>query len=129
MTYVRANMSFEFIVGAVMKNNPSNTHFKPQFIANCLALNPLWKRNGEDRINSWMDSFSYSFIRVEPGTDLTKVSETLQQIFNENLGEFAKTDTRYSFHFAIFILRRDSCSNWMCPGRKHIFIFSDRSAC
>ena len=91
ITYARGRMSFEFIVGAVMKNNPSNTHFKPQFIANCLALNPLWIRNGEDRINSWMDSFSYSFIRVEPGTDLTRITERLQQIFNENLGEFAKT--------------------------------------
>lgn len=90
MTYVRDGMSFQFIVGAVMKNYPSNSHFKPDFIANSAALDPLWKRNGQDRINSWMDSFSYSFIRLEPGTDLEEVLQSLQSIFNENLGEFAK---------------------------------------
>lgn len=91
ITYVRDGMSFEFTVGAVMKNFPSNTHFKPDFIANNVALTPLWIQNNGDRINSWMDSFSYSFIKLEPGTDLSKVSKTLQHIFNANLGEFAKT--------------------------------------
>ena len=89
MTYVRDGMSFLFTVGGVMKNAASNTHFKPDLIANCVALDPLWKRNSEDRINSWMDSFSYSFIRLESGTDLHKVTSTLQQIFNDNLGDRA----------------------------------------
>ncbi|HTE31320.1 MAG TPA: FtsX-like permease family protein [Chryseolinea sp.] len=91
MTYMRDGMNFQLIVGAVMKNYPTNTHFKPDFIANAAALDPLWKRNGEDRINSWGDSFSYSFIRLTPGADLAKVSQALQKIFNENLGERAST--------------------------------------
>ena len=91
ITYVRDGMDFIFSVGAVMKNAPSNTHFKPDFIANNAALNPLWKQNGGDRINSWGDSFSYSFIEVEPGTDLEEVKQTLQDIFTKNLGEFAAT--------------------------------------
>ncbi|WP_160143715.1 ABC transporter permease [Chryseolinea soli] len=124
ITYVRDGMSFAFTVGAVMKDFPSNAHFKPDFIANCVALNPLWKRNDEDRINSWMDSFSYSFINVEPGTDLEKVSKTLQQIFDQNLGEFAKTThpiliPLHDVHFTTgFLFELDA------PGDKtHLYIF------
>ena len=92
ITYMRDGLDFPLTVAAVMKDPPTNTHFKPDFIANCLALNPLWKQNGgEDRINSWMDSFSYSFIRLYPGTDLSKISATLQNIFNKHLGDFAET--------------------------------------
>ncbi|MBA4055007.1 MAG: hypothetical protein C0490_09870, partial [Marivirga sp.] len=87
ITYIRDGMDFQLAVGAIMKDPPSNTHFKPDFIANCIALNPLWVQNNGDRINSWGDSFSYSFIRIEPGTDLQKVSETLQGVFDKNLGE------------------------------------------
>jgi putative ABC transport system permease protein len=91
ITYVRDGMDFILTVGAVMKNAPSNTHFKPDFIANQLVLIPLWKQNGGDRINSWGDSFSYSFIRIEPGTDLDKVKQTLQDLFTKNIGEHAAT--------------------------------------
>lgn len=91
ITYVRDGLDFIFTVGAVMKDAPSNTHFKPDFIANNEALIPLWKQNGGDRINSWGDSFSYSFIEVEPGTNLEKVKQTLQGLFTKNLGEFAAT--------------------------------------
>jgi len=123
ITYVRDGMSFAFTVGAVMKDFPSNAHFKPDFIANCVALNPLWKRNDEDRINSWRDSFSYSFINVEPGTDMNKVSKTLQQIFDKNL-EFAKTTHPIliplpDVHFTTgFLFELDA------PGDKtHLYIF------
>ncbi len=124
ITYVRGGMNFLFTVGAVMKNSPSNTHFKPDFIANSLALNPLWTRNGEDRINSWMDSFSYSFIRLEPGTDLNKVVSTLQQAFNQNIGEFAKTTHPIliplrDLHFTTGLL-----FELEAPGdRAHLYIF------
>ena len=92
ITYVRDGLNFPLTVAGVMKNAPSNTHFKPDFIASSLALIPLWKQNGgEDRINSWRDSFSYSFIQLEPGTDLGKVSAALQDIFNKHLGDFAST--------------------------------------
>ena len=85
ITYARDGMDFQFTVSAIMKDFPSNSHFKPDFIANCTALNPLWIQNNGDRINSWTDSFSYSFINVKADTDLSKVSETLRQIFKDNI--------------------------------------------
>jgi putative ABC transport system permease protein len=91
LTYVRDGMDFPFIIGGIMKDAPSNSHAKADFIANAAALDPLWKRNEEDRIDSWTDSFSFSFIELEPGTDLDKVTSTLQKIFNEHLGDFAAT--------------------------------------
>jgi putative ABC transport system permease protein len=124
ITYARDGMNFSFTVGAVMKDFPSNTHFKPDFMANCVALDPLWKRNDEDRINSWRDSFSYSFINVEAGTDLNKVSKTLEQIFDKNLGDFAKTTHPVlvplrDIHFSTgFLFELDA------PGdRTHLYIF------
>lgn len=124
ITYVRDGMEFQLIVGAVMKCAPSNTHFKPDFIASSVALDPLWKRNNEDRINSWMDSFSYSFVTLEPGTDPAKVTHALQEIFNQNLGEFAKVmhpilTPLQDIHFTEgFMFELDA------PGDKvHLYIF------
>jgi putative ABC transport system permease protein len=124
MTYVRDGMSFPFIVGAVMKNYPSNAHFKPDFIANSVALEPLWKRNGEDRINSWGDSFSYSFIRLEPGTDLKKVSTSLEQIFNQRLGDFAKTTHPVFVRLQDIHFTPGLMFELEAPGNKvHLYIF------
>jgi putative ABC transport system permease protein len=92
ITYVRDGLDFPFTVAGIIKDPPTNTHFRPDFIASSLALNPLWKQNGGvDRINSWTDSFSYSIINLQPGTDLNKVSDALQDIFNKHLGHRAST--------------------------------------
>jgi putative ABC transport system permease protein len=125
LTYVRDGMDFSFIVGGVMRDAPSNSHAKADFIANSAALNPLWKRSEENRIDSWADSFSFSFIELEQGTDLTKVTSTLQNIFNEHLGDFAPTTHPIlvpltEIHFTSgFMFELDS------PGDKtHLYIFA-----
>ncbi|HMG92380.1 MAG TPA: permease prefix domain 2-containing transporter [Chryseolinea sp.] len=88
ITYVRDGLEFPLTVAGIINDPPTNTHFRPDFLASSSALNPLWKQNGgEDRINSWTDSFSYSFIQVQSGTDLSKLSEALQEIFNKHLGD------------------------------------------
>jgi putative ABC transport system permease protein len=91
LIYSRDGMDFHLTVEAVMKNYPSNAHFHPDFIASNQTLNPLWKRNNEDRINSGGDSFTYSFIELEEGTNLSKILGGLQQIFKRYLGDLAKT--------------------------------------
>lgn len=68
--YSRGGMDFPLIVGAVMKDYPSNAHFHPAFIVNNKALNPLWARDGDDRVNSFGDPFTYSFIRIDNEADL-----------------------------------------------------------
>lgn len=125
MTYVRDGMDFPLIVGGVMKDAPSNSHAKPDLIANATALAPLWQRNGADRINSWSDSFSYSFVELEPGTDLEKVKSTLQDLFIKHMGEFGQTTHPVlvpltEIHFTEgFMFELDS------PGDKtHLYIFA-----
>lgn len=83
LIYSRDGMDFSFNVGGVMKNYPSNTHFHPDFIANNVALDPFWKRNGDDRVNSWGDTFTYSFVRLNDGTDPAKATQALTRIFRE----------------------------------------------
>jgi putative ABC transport system permease protein len=91
LIYSRAGMDFSLVVGGVMKNYPSNSHFHPDFIANNQTLNPLWKRDNEERINSWRDAFTYSFIELEEETDVSKIKRGLQNIFVHHFGENAKT--------------------------------------
>ncbi|MEO5976058.1 MAG: ABC transporter permease [Chryseolinea sp.] len=83
--YSRFGMDFHFIVGGVMKNYPANSHFHPDFIVNDIALNPLWKRDGNDRMNSWGDTFTYAYVKVRDGVDETKIDEGLKRVFVENL--------------------------------------------
>jgi putative ABC transport system permease protein len=99
LIYARDGMDIPLIVGGVMKNYPSNVHFHPDFISNNVALMPLWNRNGEinssysdgkDRVNSWSDSFTYSYVELSPGIDAKKVDPVLRQILKSNLGEDAK---------------------------------------
>lgn len=125
ITYVRDGMEFPLIVGGIMKDAPSNSHAKPDLMANSAALAPLWKRNGADRINSWSDSFSYSFVEVASGADLEKVKSTLQRLFIEHLGEFGRARQPIlvpltEIHFTEgFMFELDS------PGDKmHLYIFA-----
>jgi putative ABC transport system permease protein len=91
LIYQREEMEIPLTVRGVMKNAPSNTHAKPDFLASHEALVPLWKRNDEDRISTWSDSFSYTFIELRPGTDPNQLVAGLKQMFLENLDERGKT--------------------------------------
>lgn len=93
LVYSRDGMHFNLIVAGIMKNYPSNSHFHPDFIASNLALESLWKRTNEDRVNSWLDSFTYSFVELDEGTDLSKITKGLKHIFDQHFGENAKTAT------------------------------------
>jgi putative ABC transport system permease protein len=88
--YMRDGMEFSLIVGAVMKRYSSNATFHPDFIASNQALNPLWKRDGADRVNSWRDTFTYSYVQLEQGADPAKIKNGLRQIFDAHLGTEAK---------------------------------------
>ncbi|MEJ1237761.1 FtsX-like permease family protein [Chryseolinea sp. T2] len=90
LVYSRDGMDFPLIVAGVMKSFPSNSHFHPQFIASNQALNPLWKRDNEDRVNSWRDAFTYSYMEVEEGTSESTLAASLRKVFDEHLGDNAK---------------------------------------
>lgn len=85
LIYSRTGMEFNFVVAGVMKDYPSNAHFHPDFVASNLALDPLWKKGGRDRINSWDDAFTYSYFRLQAGTDPSKAQEALAQILRDHL--------------------------------------------
>jgi putative ABC transport system permease protein len=78
--YSRGGMDFLFVVAAVMKDYPSNTHFHPAFIASNTALDPFWKRNGADRVNSYGDPFTYSFFKVDDESAIPKITSILTPI-------------------------------------------------
>jgi putative ABC transport system permease protein len=99
LIYTRDGMDIPLIVGGVMKNYPHNVHFHPDFICNNQALMPLWNRHGEinssysdgtDRVNSWRDGFTYSYVELDPSTSPLEVDRNLRQILKANLGDEAK---------------------------------------
>ncbi|HTF21993.1 MAG TPA: ABC transporter permease [Chryseolinea sp.] len=85
LIYSRTGMAFNFVVAGIMRDYPSNAHFHPDYMASNVALGPLWKRDGYDRVNDWGDAFTYSFFRLAEGTDPTKAKEALTRIFREHL--------------------------------------------
>jgi putative ABC transport system permease protein len=90
--YSRNGMDFTLVVAGVMRDYPTNAHFHPDFLANNAALQPMWKRDGGDRVNSWVDAFTYSFFRLEPGTDPAKAVKILDGILHDHLpGEVKAT--------------------------------------
>jgi putative ABC transport system permease protein len=85
--YTRAGMEFLFMVATVMKDYPSNAHFHPAFIVSNVALDPLWKRDGSDRIASWDDSFTYSFFKASDEKALSKIGAELGKMLHEHTNE------------------------------------------
>jgi putative ABC transport system permease protein len=85
--YSRGGMNFPFVVAGVMKDYPSNAHFHPDFIASNTALDPFWKRNGTDRVNSFGDPFTYSFFKVEDESVLPKILSVLTPIVTKYSNE------------------------------------------
>ncbi len=90
LTYARQGMESQLVVTGVMENAPSNTHFKPDFIANHQALNPLWRRDGQDRINQWLDTFAYTYIEVNEGANVAKLDRGLATLFKRHMGADAR---------------------------------------
>ncbi|PZR16216.1 MAG: hypothetical protein DI539_17840 [Flavobacterium psychrophilum] len=91
LIYQREGIEILLTVRGVMKNAPSNTHAKPDFLASNEALIPLWKKNDEDRISTWTDSFTYTFIELRSGASLSAVNAQLKRMFLENLGDRGKS--------------------------------------
>lgn len=90
LIYSRDGMDLPLVVAGVMKAFPTNAHFHPEFIASNETLNPLWKRDGEDRISSWRDAFTYSYLGVEDGLTETGLYAGLRKVFDQHLGDMAK---------------------------------------
>jgi len=88
--YSRAGMDFPLTVAGVMKDYPSNAHFHPSFMVSNIALNPLWKRDGSDRVNSWGDTFTYSFFKVEDESVLPKATAELDAIIKKNINDTSR---------------------------------------
>lgn len=82
--YSRGGMDFPLIVAAVVKDYPSSSHIHPAFIVNNRALDPLWARDGDDRINSNGDAFTYSFIKLNDESDLPEVVAAIEPIVRRN---------------------------------------------
>lgn len=90
IVYARAGMNFPLIVAGVMKDYPLNAHFHPAFIISNRALAPLWKRDGADRVNSYGDPFTYSFIKLDDERDLSRVATAMEPIVREHSNESVK---------------------------------------
>jgi putative ABC transport system permease protein len=85
LTYSRQGVDMPIAVAGVMKRFPTNSHFHPDFIASNLTLNPLWKETGEERIASWRDAFTYSYLEVEEGVTESAIAAGLQKVFDTHL--------------------------------------------
>ena len=90
LIYNRDGIDLNLTVAGVMKAYPTNSHFHPDFIASNIALQPLWKASNEDRVNSWGDAFTYSYVKVEKGTDASQIFKGVRAVFDKHLGEDAK---------------------------------------
>jgi putative ABC transport system permease protein len=90
LVYSRDGLDIPLTVAGVMRAYPSNSHFHPDFIASNLALMPLWKRANEDRVSSWRDAFTYSYLRLDEGTNPVKLELALRKVFHAHLGDEAK---------------------------------------
>ncbi len=99
LIYSRDGLDILLIVAGVMNEYPSNVHFHPDFISSNLALTPLWNRHGvinssysdgHDRVNSWRDTFTYSYVELSPTTTVDHANQTLRHVLKTNLGEDAK---------------------------------------
>jgi putative ABC transport system permease protein len=90
LVYSRDGLEIPLTVAGIMQAYPSNAHFHPAFIASNIALVPLWKRNNEDRVNSWGDTFTYSYLKLQEGTTHLKLEQGLRRVFDEHLGDDAK---------------------------------------
>jgi putative ABC transport system permease protein len=87
LVYRRGGMDFLFVVAGVMADYPSNAHFHPAFIAGNTALDPFWKRNGRDRVNSFDDAFTYTFLNVGDASALPKIMAAFTPIAQKHYND------------------------------------------
>jgi putative ABC transport system permease protein len=73
----------DFFVSAVVKDLPTNTHWRPTALIG-------WHGYGDD--NTWNDSHAYTYIAVEDGTDRLALQQKLNKftVENENIRKVAE---------------------------------------
>lgn len=80
--------SQDFTVGAVVENNPSNSHMTSNIFINMELLPVIW---GWPNIwESWGSDQLYHYARLVPGTDPNTVSEAAVTYVNDNFREDAQ---------------------------------------
>lgn len=86
---LRLNGTDEFKIIGIFKDQPSNMHYDADFLLSYINLeNQLGERL---KLYGWMFSGFYTYARLEEGADYHKVNEKIENLIEEELGEFMET--------------------------------------
>lgn len=87
-------MNADFEITAVVRDMPETSHVRPDFLCSLSTLPPLW---GAEILNSWGNSFLYTYIRINEGSP----PETIEATLNEEASKHIPHTEQYSTHFAL----------------------------
>ncbi len=84
LEYRRTSRSVNFIVTGVIYDPPSNSQFRPDYIANMQSIQGIY---GEDRIG-WIDrnprpGYVFNYIKIDNEVSASIVNAEMQQLFDE----------------------------------------------
>ncbi|HTF20935.1 MAG TPA: ABC transporter permease, partial [Chryseolinea sp.] len=85
-------MGAAFTISGVVRDLPSTSHFKADFICALSALPSLW---GNTILNNWGNSFSYTYVR----TDADPLAAA--QEINALASKFIQNTEQYTAHFSL----------------------------
>lgn len=85
-------MNADFEITAVVRDRPETSHFRADFLCSLSTLPGLW---GQDILNSWGNSFLYTYVRVDG--DPADVENAINEIASKNV----QANDQYSAHFAL----------------------------
>ncbi|MER3376360.1 MAG: ABC transporter permease [Allomuricauda sp.] len=102
-------------VSGVMKDYPSNSHLKPDYLIPIDFLNTFFQNNMNISVNEFLSNFKAyapSYVLFKDGTNIAKVENTLNRILDENLGEEAKMHEPFLRNVADFHYDKDVDWTW-----------------
>ncbi|MGC3947569.1 MAG: ABC transporter permease [Chryseolinea sp.] len=87
-------MNADFEITAVIRDMPATSHFKADFLCSLSTLPLLW---GAETLESWGNSFLYTYMRVPEGV----TREQLETSINELAAKHIQSSDTYTYQFAL----------------------------
>jgi putative ABC transport system permease protein len=86
--FATSDKEIDLMVTAVFKDYPSNSHINPDYLVNIESMRSVieWG-NYDDLWTGWLQGFMASYVVFKDGTNIESISDQLEKMVYDNLGE------------------------------------------
>lgn len=113
-------MNADFEITGVVRDLPETSHFKADFLCSLSTLPRLW---GAGILDSWHNSFLYTYIRIDGNATIASVEASINELASKHIGSTEKSSSQFILQPLTDIHLRSSILNEWQPNSDIRYIY------